>query len=269
MTTPQINPSSNAHSNRNEVKLITLDPGHFHAALVQKTVFPQISPTVLVFAPPGPDLEDHLQRIRGFNQRSVNPTHWEEKVYTGGDYLEAMLREKPGNLLVTAGNNRKKTACIKAAVDAGIHVLADKPMCIDRPGWHLLCSAFDSARQNEVLLYDIMTERYEITTILQKELVNTPSLFGELQTGSADNPAVTKESVHYLFKTVAGSVLRRPPWYFDAGQQGDGIVDVSTHLFWFGADGDPIGLVQPDVPSGFLGNAGFCPATLGSRETIL
>jgi len=230
MTTPMLDPSRNSQSVLGKIKLITLDPGHFHAALVQKTMSPRISPTVFVFAPAGPDLVDHLQRITGFNRRLENPTQWEEIVYDKADYLEAMLREKPGNVLVTAGNNRKKTGYIKSAVDTGIHVLADKPMCIDLAGWHLLRAAFDSAERNGVLLYDIMTERYEITTILQKELINTPSLFGELQTGSVDNPAVTKESVHYLHKTVAGSVLRRPPWYFDAGQQGDGIVDVSTHL---------------------------------------
>ena len=31
-----------------EVKLITLDPGHFHAALVQKTMYGQVSPIVHV-----------------------------------------------------------------------------------------------------------------------------------------------------------------------------------------------------------------------------
>ena len=230
MTNQPLDLPNNSRPIPDEVKLITLDPGHFHAALVQKTMYPQVSPKVFVYAPTGTDLEDHLQRIKGFNQRSQNPTNWEEIVYTGEDYLEAMVREKPGNVMITAGNNRKKTGYIKAAVDAGIHVLADKPMCIDLPGWHLLCAAFSSANQNGVLLYDVMTERYEITTMLQKELINTPSLFGELQTGSVDDPAVTKESVHYLFKTVAGSVLRRPPWYVDVGQQGDGIVDVSTHL---------------------------------------
>jgi predicted dehydrogenase len=33
-----------------------------------------------------------------------------------------------------------------------------------------------------------------------------------------------------LSKTVAGKPLRRPPWYFDVAQQGEGIVDVTTHL---------------------------------------
>ena len=48
---------------KGEVKLMTLDPGHFHAALVQKTMYDQVSPTVTVYAPQGPDLQDHLDRI--------------------------------------------------------------------------------------------------------------------------------------------------------------------------------------------------------------
>jgi predicted dehydrogenase len=230
MTTQENESLNMFRGNPGEVILVTLDPGHFHAALVQKTMYPHVSPRVFVYAPPGLDLEGHLQRITSFNQRSQNPTNWEEIVYSGDDYLQAMVREKPGNVMVTAGNNQKKTGYIKAAVEAGTHVLADKPMCIDWAGWELLKAAFASAARNGVLLYDVMTERYEITTILQKELVNTPALFGELQTGSLDNPAVTKESVHYLLKTVAGSPLRRPAWYLDVNQQGEGIVDVSTHL---------------------------------------
>ena len=65
---------------KGEVKLITLDPGHFHAALVQKTMYPQVDPVVHVYAPEGPDVEDHLQRIEAFNHRTENPTTWQEKV---------------------------------------------------------------------------------------------------------------------------------------------------------------------------------------------
>jgi predicted dehydrogenase len=75
-----------------------------------------------------------------------------------------------------------------------------------------------------------MTERYEITTILQKELAQIGEVFGQLKTGSADEPAVSKESVHHFFKYVSGKPLIRPPWYFDTNQQGEGIVDVTTHL---------------------------------------
>src|SRR5262249_31467793 len=38
------------------------------------------------------------------------------------------------------------------------------------------------------------------------------------------------ESEHYLSKTVAGAPLRRPWWFFDVDQQGEGLADVGTHL---------------------------------------
>jgi len=213
-----------------EVKLMTLDPGHFHAALVQKTMYEQVSPMVYVYAPKGPDVEDHLKRIEGFNNRLKNPTSWKEQVYAGADFLEAMLQGKPGNMVVISGNNRKKAEYIKACVDAGLNVLADKPMCIDGKGFKLLEEAFASAKKNGVLLYDIMTERSAITTILQKELAHNEDVFGELQKGTVDEPAVVQESVHHFFKFVADNPIKRPGWYFDTTQQGEGIVDVTTHL---------------------------------------
>jgi hypothetical protein len=213
-----------------EVKLITLDPGHFHAALVQKIMYEQISPVVHVYAPEGPDVEDHLNRIEGFNARAENPTRWEEIVYRGDDFVERMRADKPGNVVVISGNNKRKAQYIKACVDAGLNVLADKPMCIDSAGFELIEQAFASAAEKGMLLYDIMTERSEITTILQRELVHNKDVFGQLQKGSPDNPAVVEESVHHFFKYVAGNPIKRPAWYFDTTQQGEGVVDVTTHL---------------------------------------
>ena len=90
--------------------------------------------------------------------------------------------------------------------------------------------AFAEAKKRGLLLYDIMTERHETTTILQRELSRIPEVFGTLLTGSAEQPAITKESVHHYCKTVSGKPLQRPPWFFDVTQQGEGIVDVTTHL---------------------------------------
>jgi len=214
----------------NGIKLITLDPGHFHAALVQKSMYPGVDATVYVYAPPGPDVQLHLERVKAYNQRSENPTTWKEELFTGPDFLEKMLQERKGNVVVMAGNNLKKTEYIAKAIDAGYHVLADKPMAIDLPNFELLKKAFAAAEKKRVLLYDIMTERYEITTILQRELSFLPEVFGQLEKGSPDNPAVTKESVHHFYKYVSGSVLTRPPWFMDVTQEGEGIVDVTTHL---------------------------------------
>ncbi len=215
---------------KNEVKLITLDPGHFHAALVQKEMYDQVDPTVYVYAPEGPDVQDHLEQIEAYNTREKSPTSWVEKVYTGDDYLEQMLAEKPGNVMVTAGNNAKKTEYILKTIQAGIHVLADKPMVIFPEEFPTLEKAFQVAGEKGVLLYDIMTERYEITTILQRELSQMPGIFGTLEQGTVDDPAITKESVHHLFKYVSGSPLKRPAWFFDVNQQGQGMADVGTHL---------------------------------------
>lgn len=215
---------------KGEVKLMTLDPGHFHAALVQKTMLDQIDPTVYIYAPEGPELQAHLKLIESFNNRAENPTSWETKIYTGPDFFEKMLEEKPGNVMVTAGNNAKKTEYILETVKAGINVLADKPMVITPDEFPMLEEAFKVAEENGVMLYDIMTERYEITTIIQRELSMIPEVFGTLQTGTPEESAITKESVHHFFKYVSGSPLVRPAWFFDVEQQGEGIVDVTTHL---------------------------------------
>ncbi len=219
-----------------EVKIMTLDPGHFHAALVQKFPYDQVDSVVHIYAAESPELKGHMDRINSYNQRVENPTNWSSKVYTGPDYLQMMIQEKPGNLVVISGNNAQKTKYIKSSIEAGLNVLSDKPMVIKPADFTTLQALFPIAKEKGVLLYDIMTERYEITTIMQKTLSQMPELFGELEKGSVENPAITKESVHHFFKYVSGQPLIRPAWFFDVEQQGEGIVDVATHLvdlvFW-------------------------------------
>lgn len=224
-------PSSVTKQGTNDImRIITLDPGHFHAALVQKSMYGNVDSTVYVYAPAGPDLQLHVDRIKGYNTRVEKPTRWNEQVYTGSDYLEKMLQDKKGNIVVLAGNNQKKTEYIKRCIDEGLHVLADKPMVIDQQSFEVLKSAFAAAASKNLLLYDIMTERYEITNMLQREFSMLREVFGALQSGTPDNPAVTKESIHYFYKYVSGNILTRPPWFMDVSQEGEGIVDVTTHL---------------------------------------
>ena len=213
-----------------EVKLLTLDPGHFHAALVQMYMYDEVDPVVNVYAPEGDDVQMHLDRIKIYNERSERPTSWQEQLYAGDEFLEKMIDERKGNVVVLAGNNGKKTRYVKAAVDAGFNVLSDKPMAIDQKNFALLEQTLLEAPAKGSMVYDIMTERSEINNELQRVLVAIPELFGEMEKGTADDPAITKESVHHFFKYVSGQPLRRPEWYFDVEQQGEGIVDVTTHL---------------------------------------
>ena len=212
------------------ITVMTLDPGHFHAALLQKTMYEQVSPTAYVFSPAGNDLVAHLRYIENFNNRPEHPTAWRQQVYQGTDFLQQMLTQRPGEVVIIAAVNARKAHYIKAAVEVGLHVLADKPMCIDTPGWEALQRSLSTAAEQGVLLSDIMTSRHEITHILMQALVNDTEVFGALERGSPDRPAIVKQSTHHLFKEVDGRPLTRPAWYFDVAQQGEGIVDVSTHL---------------------------------------
>ena len=220
-----------------EVRLIILAPGHFHASLLQKKAMPQVNDSVFVYAATkDAGLKQYLSAIESFNQRNENPTNWQTVIYTGDDFLNKMVEDGNGNVVVLAGNNKEKTGYILSAVDAGLNVLSDKPMAINRQDFLLLEEAYANAETQNVLLYDMMTERYDMLNIIEKKLINNLDFFGELQPGTPENPAVYMESVHHFYKEVSGTPLIRPAWYYDVEQQGEGIADVTTHLidllFW-------------------------------------
>ncbi len=214
----------------NEIQLVIVEPGHFHAALIQAGMYAGVSPRVPVYAPLGPELLDYLNRIAQFNLRKENPTRWELDIQTGSDFFDRMLEERAGNVVVFAGRNRTKIARIQRTIEAGYHVLADKPWIIVSADLPKLAAALDAAEKKQLVAYDIMTERYEITSILQRELVNAPEVFGELVPGSAEAPGITAKSIHHLMKLVAGTPIRRPVWFFDIHEYGEALADVGTHV---------------------------------------
>lgn len=209
----------------NAISLVTLAPGHFHAALIQKSRPPEVSPDVRVYSPPGPDLDAHLGRVAGFG------LDWKTHVHTGDDFLDRFRAEAvPGSIAVIAGRNRGKLDLIRAAVESGLHVLADKPLIIDPTRLSELCQTLAEADAHGLCVCDVMTERFEITSMLQRELIQNPDVFGDLRTEPGPEPTVFMCSVHYLKKSVAGRPLVRPPWFFDIAEQGNALADVGTHL---------------------------------------
>jgi predicted dehydrogenase len=223
-------PSQENPSPMSDVRLMTVDPGHFHAALVQKEMYPGVAARVDVYAPLGPDLYEHLKRIDVFNRRAASPTTWTVDVHASPDAFERMLGDRPGNVVVFSGRNGSKIDRISASVKAGLNVLADKPWILKPADLDKLEDALAEADRAGVVAYDIMTERFEVTSLLQRALVNDPAVFGEMLKGTEDDPAVYMESVHYLLKLVAGAPNIRPAWFFDNTQQGEGLNDVGTHL---------------------------------------
>jgi hypothetical protein len=95
-------------------QLITLDPGHFHAALVQKFMCPDMDPLVHVYAPGNDDLAEHLKRIERFNTRAgliarysaetlswaakCGKKHWKDEKYRSSLFQNVRKCTVAGNL---------------------------------------------------------------------------------------------------------------------------------------------------------------------------
>jgi hypothetical protein len=221
-----------AQGGPSERHAIVLDPEHSHAAGIFSRQFPKLSPEIHLYAPPGPDADAFVNRIESFNHRAKNPTHWTVKSYLGPDFLERVRLEPPGNMVVLSGRNDIKMDRILSSLRAGQNVLADKPWIIDSKQFPSLETALNYADQHHLIAYDSMTQRYDVTYQIQRELMRDPAVFGTPVAGTASDPAVTLENVHSLIKGKS----QRPPWYFDVHQQGEAIADVGTHLidleFW-------------------------------------
>lgn len=213
-----------------DIQLIIVDPGHFHAALIQRDMYPGISPKVAVYAPLGADVLDYLHRVSLFNHRALEPTAWQLDLHTGPDFFARMLQEHAGNAVVLTGRNRPKVNRILQSLDAGYHVFADKPWIIRSADLEELVLALDRAREKKLAAYDIMTERFEITSILQRELVNAAGVYGAQLKGTAAEPGIKASSIHHLMKVVAGVPLKRPAWFFNIDEYGEALADVGTHV---------------------------------------
>ncbi len=218
-------------------QMTVIAPGHFHAALTQKTPLPGVGDTVHVFAPEGVELQTYLKTVASYTDPETGSSRWVEKVYAGEDYLEKVPPAQSGCFVVLAGNNKLKSRYILESVRKGYHVLADKPMAISREDLLLLDTAYHEASERGLVICEMMTERYDLLNKIVRELVADQELFGVCQ-------RVKMLSVHHFYKEVSGVPVRRPAWYFDVTQQGEGIADVTTHLidqiFWICSPAAPV-----------------------------
>jgi predicted dehydrogenase len=212
--------------------LMFLEPGHFHAALTLRERHPLVGDEVFVYAEAEPgtagggrEVAEFLGLVEAFNRRPQRPTRWRAVVRAGPDPLTRLLKDRPGEVVILAGRNDRKMALVRRLHDNGVHVLADKP-------WITSATALIDVRyvlKGGARVMEMMTGRHATTSSVAERLVREPGIFGEFDTGS-DEPAIRLTSVHHLEKSVNGVPLRRPPWFFDVGVQGDGLADIPTHL---------------------------------------
>lgn len=213
-----------------DTRLIVVDPGHFHATLVQQQMYAGLTPLVRVHAPLGPDLIDYLSRIARYNRRPQSPTDWRLDVHAGADFLDRMRDEPPGGVAIFSGRNRGKIERIIAALETGLHVLADKPVIIEPADLPRLDTALALVQDRRLVLADMMTGRHNVLVRVLHALRSDPELFGDPIPGTREEPGVALGGVHYLRKVVAGLPNPRPPWYFNVTEQGEGLADTAVHL---------------------------------------
>lgn len=226
------------------IRFMVVAPGHFHAALPFLRPIAGVHQRVHTYAPLDRDTLTFLTTIANFDES----THWQIDLRAGENYRGRFLQEQPGNTVIFAGRNRDKLDLIQASVRENLQILADKPWIIEPSQFPALEQLFREAELREVILWDMMTERWEVATQLQRELMQDPDIFGQLLAGLPESPSVVLESVHHLKKTVAGRPLLRPAWWFDVNVAGDAIADVGTHLadlaMWLSFPEQPIDFRQ-------------------------
>ena len=112
-------------------RLIIVEPGHFHATLLQKDMYPWLDQRVAVYAPLGPELLDYLGRVVGLQHARGKP----HRVGARHPHQQRPDGRHAGRASAATswsftGKNRAKIDRILAALRAGLNVLADKPWII-------------------------------------------------------------------------------------------------------------------------------------------
>ena len=214
------------------IRLMTLAPGHFHAALCRSGWSPRHPPRLRLRPRSTPTPLAHLDRIAAFNARPDDPTD----LGSGPPRRAGLARplrsaNSPATRSSSRGRNRPKidlmrlavarTACTSSPTSRGS---SSSPTSRSSRG----CSARPTLR--EVLAWDVMTERHEVTNLLQRELVRDRGVFGGWQAGTPEHPALVLESVHSPEEAVAGGRWCAPWWWFDPAISGEAMADVGTHL---------------------------------------
>lgn len=208
--------------------LVVLNPAHPHGAQMQQGLKSLLQRDVYVYAPPNNDVDaSYLSVINRYNASMHSDTTWRVHVHIGEDYLKRMLQDKKGDVVLIASNNQTKADYILKAAAAGFNVIADKPMAVTSSDFVKLRAAFLEAEKHNKFVSDLptMSMRNQVIYLLQKELATIPEIFGALEMGSPENPAVVQENMHHYYKSI-----KRPTWFFDVKQQGNGVTDVTTHL---------------------------------------
>ena len=146
------------------IRIVTLDPGHFHAALPHRESYPDVDRRVHVYAPLGTTCRSH-QAHRAVQHRAPTtppPGGW--RCTPGPTSSSGSRRRRRATWWSSRAATGARSTTSRPRSAPGYHALVDKPWVLRSEDLPKLKATLDLAEKKGRIAYDMMTERFEITT---------------------------------------------------------------------------------------------------------
>lgn len=206
---------------------------------------------------------ESLKKVQAKNPEKVNVSP--ERQFTGLDAFQKVLNSGVDVVLLTTSPGFRPQH-IRAAVEAGKHVFAEKPMAVDGPGVRSVMESIKLAKQKNLALVDGFVWRWTNANrevydrIHNGALGDILAVYSTYYTGAVDRyPKWNRTNT----KTDLEWQIRR--WYYFTWLSGDHIVEQAVHsidkLLWTMKDEPPESVictggrqVRPGDEGGEYGN---------------
>jgi myo-inositol 2-dehydrogenase / D-chiro-inositol 1-dehydrogenase len=206
---------------------------------------------------------ESLKKVQAKTPEKVNVSP--ERQFTGLDAFQKVLNSGVDVVLLTTSPGFRPQH-IKAAVEAGKHVFAEKPMAVDAPGVRSVMESIKLAKQKNLALVDGFVWRWTNANrevydkIHNGALGDILAVYSSYYTGAVDRyPKWNRTNT----KTDLEWQIRR--WYYFTWLSGDHIVEQAVHsidkLLWTMKDEPPESVictggrqVRPGDEGGEYGN---------------
>jgi myo-inositol 2-dehydrogenase / D-chiro-inositol 1-dehydrogenase len=206
---------------------------------------------------------ESLKKVQAKNPEKVNVSP--ERQFTGLDAFQKVLNSGVDVVLLTTSPGFRPQH-IRAAVEAGKHVFAEKPMAVDGPGVRSVMESIKLAKQKNLALVDGFVWRWTNANrevydrIHNGALGDILAVYSSYYTGAVDRyPKWNRTNT----KTDLEWQIRR--WYYFTWLSGDHIVEQAVHsidkLLWTMKDEPPESVictggrqVRPGDEGGEYGN---------------
>jgi predicted dehydrogenase len=206
---------------------------------------------------------ESLKKVQEKTPEKINVT--KERQFTGLDAFQKVLNSGVDVVLLTTSPGFRPQH-IKAAIEAGKHVFAEKPMAVDGPGVRSVMESIKLAKQKNLALVDGFVWRWTTANrdafakVHDGAVGDIQAIYSSYYTGAVDRyPKWNRTNT----KTDLEWQIRR--WYYFTWLSGDHIVEQAVHsvdkLMWAMKDEPPASVictggrqVRSGEPGGEYGN---------------